>query len=207
MKRQTKTNLGLLAVVVLLAVGPLALGAGDHRKDPFTGSDSQGQTAINQLEPAYKPWFAPLFRPPSKEVESALFALQAAIGAGVLAYCVGLRRGRRQGAARASAALRADAVDAAAVDPVAVDAAAVDPAAEGESGPVRSGQADGCGQASVHSQAAPEAASGAGSWATDSGTGDRGAASGAGPRGAGGGASAAGREAGPDSLARGAREA
>lgn len=43
-------------------------------------------------------------RTPSGEVESALFALQAALGAGVLAYYFGVRKGRRQGAAAAAAA-------------------------------------------------------------------------------------------------------
>lgn len=43
-------------------------------------------------------------RTPSGDVESALFALQAALGAGVLAYYFGIRRGRRQGAASAAAA-------------------------------------------------------------------------------------------------------
>lgn len=33
-------------------------------------------------------------------MESALFALQAALGAGVLAYYFGLRKGRRQGLAQ-----------------------------------------------------------------------------------------------------------
>lgn len=42
----------------------------------------------------------PLYEPPSGEIESALFALQAALGAGVLAYYFGLRRGRRQGELR-----------------------------------------------------------------------------------------------------------
>lgn len=43
-------------------------------------------------------------RTPSGEVESALFALQAALGAGLLAYYFGVRKGRRQGAAAATAA-------------------------------------------------------------------------------------------------------
>ncbi|WP_309030311.1 energy-coupling factor ABC transporter substrate-binding protein, partial [Streptomyces alfalfae] len=58
-------------------------------------------TAITELKPDYEPWFSPLYEPPSGEVESALFALQAALGAGVLAYYFGLRRGRRQGEQRA----------------------------------------------------------------------------------------------------------
>jgi cobalt/nickel transport protein len=101
MRKSTKINLLLLLAVAALAVLPLALGLGDHKKEPFTGSDSQGQTAITESRPDYHPWFSPLYKPPSKEIESALFALQAAVGSGVLAYYFGVRRGRRQGEQRA----------------------------------------------------------------------------------------------------------
>ena len=96
MKRNTKINLVLLFLVAALAVLPLALGLGDHKKEPFTGSDAEAETAITELKPDYEPWFSPLYEPPSGEIESALFALQAALGAGVLGFAVGLRRGRRQ---------------------------------------------------------------------------------------------------------------
>ncbi|MEU9058904.1 energy-coupling factor ABC transporter substrate-binding protein [Streptomyces sp. NPDC048430] len=102
MNKNTKINTLLLLVVAALAVLPLALGLGDDEKEPFTGSDAQAETAITEIDPAYEPWFSPLYEPPSGEIESALFALQAALGAGVLAYYFGLRRGRRQGELRAS---------------------------------------------------------------------------------------------------------
>ncbi|GAA3379234.1 hypothetical protein GCM10020367_61980 [Streptomyces sannanensis] len=107
MSRNAKINTLLLLVVAALAVLPLALGLGDGKEEPFAGSDAQAERAITELEPDYKPWFSPLYEPPSGEIESALFALQAAIGAGVLAYYFGLRRGRRQGEARAVAAREA----------------------------------------------------------------------------------------------------
>ncbi|AMW14607.1 cobalt ABC transporter substrate-binding protein CbiN [Streptomyces qaidamensis] len=101
MSRNTKINLVLLLAVAALAVLPLALGLGDHKKEPFAGADAEAETAITELKPDYEPWFSPLYEPPSGEIESALFALQAALGAGVLAYYFGLRRGRRQGEQRA----------------------------------------------------------------------------------------------------------
>ncbi|MGW6416820.1 energy-coupling factor ABC transporter substrate-binding protein [Streptomyces sp. NPDC055055] len=104
MSRNTRINALLLLAVAALAVLPLVLGLGDHKEEPFTGADAEAETAITELHPDYEPWFSPLYEPPSGEIESALFALQAALGAGVLAYYFGLRRGRRQGAARAASA-------------------------------------------------------------------------------------------------------
>ncbi|MER5939878.1 energy-coupling factor ABC transporter substrate-binding protein [Streptomyces sp. NPDC001928] len=101
MNKNTKINILLLAVVAALAVLPLALGLGDHKEEPFTGADGEAETAITEIEPDYEPWFSPLYEPPSGEIESALFSLQAALGAGVLAYYFGLHRGRKQGEQRA----------------------------------------------------------------------------------------------------------
>ncbi|WP_432118132.1 energy-coupling factor ABC transporter substrate-binding protein [Streptomyces sp. bgisy032] len=101
MKRNTKINLVLLFVVAALAVLPLALGLGDHKKEPFTGADGEAEAAITEIEPDYEPWFSPLYEPPSGEIESALFSLQVALGTGFLAYYFGLHRGRRQGEQRA----------------------------------------------------------------------------------------------------------
>ncbi|MDL5199063.1 energy-coupling factor ABC transporter substrate-binding protein [Streptomyces sp. ALI-76-A] len=101
MSRNAKINALLLFVVAALAVLPLVLGLGDHKEEPFAGADAEAETAITEIDPDYEPWFSPLYEPPSGEIESALFALQAALGAGVLAYYFGVRRGRRQGELRA----------------------------------------------------------------------------------------------------------
>ncbi|MEU9350870.1 energy-coupling factor ABC transporter substrate-binding protein [Streptomyces griseoloalbus] len=108
MSRNARINTLLLVLVAALAVLPLALGLGDHKEEPFTGADAEAETAITEIDPDYEPWFSPLYEPPSGEIESALFALQAAIGAGVLAYYFGLRRGRRQGEALARTRSEAD---------------------------------------------------------------------------------------------------
>ncbi|KMO99508.1 energy-coupling factor ABC transporter substrate-binding protein [Streptomyces roseus] len=116
MSRNTKINGLLLLLVAALAVLPIALGMGEGKEEPFAGADAQAETAITELKPDYEPWFSPLYEPPSGEVESALFALQAALGAGVLAYYFGVRKGRRQGAAAAEAAQAAAAADTAAAE-------------------------------------------------------------------------------------------
>ena len=44
---------------------------------------------ILQTHPDYEPWFQPILEPASGEIESLLFALQAAAGAGVLGFALG----------------------------------------------------------------------------------------------------------------------
>ena len=44
---------------------------------------------IVETHPDYEPWFSPLFEPASGEIESLLFALQAALGAGVIGFVLG----------------------------------------------------------------------------------------------------------------------
>jgi cobalt/nickel transport protein len=89
----------LLGLTLLLAALPVALARGAA----FQGTDDQARAAVAELAPGYQPWAAPLFSPPSSSVESTLFALQAALGAGLIGYYFGLKRGQRQ-AARASTA-------------------------------------------------------------------------------------------------------
>lgn len=126
MSRNARINTLLLLAVAALAVLPLALGLGDHKEEPFTGADGEAEAAITELEPDYEPWFTPLYEPPSGEIESALFSLQAALGAGVLAYYFGLRRGRRQGEERAAAAF---------AEKAAAPAGASSDAADADAGP------------------------------------------------------------------------
>ena len=71
-----------------------------NAKELFTGSDDQAKNMISTINPNYKPWFAPLWTPPSAEIESLLFALQGVIGAGVLFYFLGYIMGRSSAARR-----------------------------------------------------------------------------------------------------------
>ncbi len=85
-----KKNILLLLIVVLLAIIPLFIQKGAE----FGGADGQAEEAIGQIAPDYEPWFHVLWEPPSGEIESLLFALQAAIGAGFIGYFIGLMKGR-----------------------------------------------------------------------------------------------------------------
>ncbi|MBH8555428.1 energy-coupling factor ABC transporter substrate-binding protein [Nostocaceae cyanobacterium CENA357] len=82
----------LVLAVITLAVAPLIFVRGAE----FGGADGQAEEAIDEVHPGYKPWFKPLFEPPSGEVESLLFSSQAALGAGVIGYAIGLYKGRSQ---------------------------------------------------------------------------------------------------------------
>jgi cobalt/nickel transport protein len=84
------TALLVLAVVALFAL-PLLINSGSD----YAGSDSQATELIQQSDPDYHPWFSSVFSPGSSEVESGLFALQAALGGGLLGYVLGRLRGRR----------------------------------------------------------------------------------------------------------------
>ncbi|MFC7328433.1 energy-coupling factor ABC transporter substrate-binding protein [Marinactinospora rubrisoli] len=86
----------LVLLAAAIAVLPLLLGAGRHLAEPFAGADGQAEEAVGELAPHYEPWFAPLYEAPSGEIESGLFALQAAIGAGVIGYCLGVARTRHR---------------------------------------------------------------------------------------------------------------
>lgn len=87
-----KKNLLLLGIVVALAIAPLYI----HRDGTalFGGADNAAQNLITEIHPDYKPWFTPIWEPPSGEVASLLFALQAALGAGLIGFYFGRRSAR-----------------------------------------------------------------------------------------------------------------
>lgn len=85
-----KQNWLLASAVVALAVIPLVFVRGE-----YAGADAQAEGAIKDLNANYEPWFNPFFEPPG-EVESLLFASQAALGSGVIGFVIGLYRGRSE---------------------------------------------------------------------------------------------------------------
>lgn len=87
----------LVALLVILFAMPFALAPRPTSPDEeaFGGTDAAVTTMLEQG--GTEPWFDPIFEPGSGEIESGLFGLQAALGAGVLGYVLGNLRGRKVG--------------------------------------------------------------------------------------------------------------
>ena len=83
-------NIILIIMVIAITAIPLFTA----KDAEFTGADGQAEELITTINASYKPWFKSLWEPPSGEVESLLFTLQAAIGAGFIGYFLGLSRGK-----------------------------------------------------------------------------------------------------------------
>lgn len=78
----------LIIVLVALFATPLLLTPSAE----YGGADSAAEEAISGT--GYQPWFKPVWEPPSGEIETLLFSLQAAIGALIIGYFVGYERGK-----------------------------------------------------------------------------------------------------------------
>lgn len=91
-RRQT---LATLVAVAALAIVPLLMFRNDATVE-FGGADGQAADEVSRIDPDHSPWFEPLWSPPGGETESALFALQAALGAAVLGYVAGALRTRHR---------------------------------------------------------------------------------------------------------------
>ena len=86
------TSIILLAVVIILFIAPLVMYNGYGEDEGyFGGADDQAGEAIEETG---EPWFSSIWEPPSGEIESLLFALQAAIGALIIGYAFGYWRGQ-----------------------------------------------------------------------------------------------------------------
>ena len=83
-----KMNFIMLILAVAIIVTPLILKPGAE----YGGADGQAEDAITEINPEYEPWFASIYEPPSGEIESLLFSVQSALGAGIIGYYLGSRK-------------------------------------------------------------------------------------------------------------------
>lgn len=84
-------NILLLILTVILIIIPLILNSTAE----YGGADGEAESLISEINPNYKPWFNSLYEPPSGEIESLLFSTQAAIGAGIIGYFLGYKKGKK----------------------------------------------------------------------------------------------------------------
>ncbi len=92
MKQSSKTNLILVLLIIGIVILPLIIKGGSE----FGGADGQAGDVIAEINPQYEPWAEPLWEPPSGEIESLLFSLQVAIGAGAIGYILGSFKEKRK---------------------------------------------------------------------------------------------------------------
>ncbi|MBI9001141.1 energy-coupling factor ABC transporter substrate-binding protein [Corynebacterium sp. CCM 9185] len=88
-------TLALIILAAAIAAFPMFYNFGDpDAEEQFGGSDGAAEEIVAEQNPDYEPWASPLIGELPGEVESGLFAFQAALGAGVLGFAIGNYRGR-----------------------------------------------------------------------------------------------------------------
>lgn len=88
MKFNAKIVIISLLVCILISIAALIVNQGSE----FAGADDAASGVISEIlnVEEYEPWAAPVYEPPGGETESLLFCLQAALGAGVFGYGIGV---------------------------------------------------------------------------------------------------------------------
>ena len=89
-----KLEIIVLAILLIFAVQFIYISSTTDAE--YGGADRQAEGAIKEITGGTRePIAKPLWQPPSGEIESLLFGLQAAIGAGVIGYFLGYYRAKK----------------------------------------------------------------------------------------------------------------
>ena len=80
---------------VVVANVEMEEGEEEEGEEAWGGTDDAASEAVEHLNPNYEPWFSPVWEPPSGEIESLLFTLQASIGAVVIGFVIGYYKGKK----------------------------------------------------------------------------------------------------------------
>ncbi|MBP2172891.1 energy-coupling factor ABC transporter substrate-binding protein [Methanococcus voltae] len=90
-------HLFMILALIAIIVAPLIMfnGLGED-EGFFGGADGAAEEHITVINPEYEPWFSSFWEPPSGEIESLLFALQAALGAIIIGYYIGYFKGLKK---------------------------------------------------------------------------------------------------------------
>ena len=94
-KAEIIAGLVILVFVAIFIVTSMAVQQGlIGGEESWAGADTQAEEFISQS--GYEPWFSPLWEPPSGEIESLFFSLQAALGALIIGYFFGYYGAQRK---------------------------------------------------------------------------------------------------------------
>jgi cobalt/nickel transport protein len=89
-------KLELIVLVLLLIFAAQFFYISSTTNADYGGADDKPEGVIHDITGGtYKRIMNPVWEPPSAEIESLLFALQAAIGAGILGYFFGYYRAKK----------------------------------------------------------------------------------------------------------------
>ena len=91
-----KKNALLVIVLLVLCVAIAAIPLMTIHDSEFGGADGQAEEVITEMDPDYEPWAESVLEPPGGETESLLFALQAAIGSGIIFFGLGYLVARKK---------------------------------------------------------------------------------------------------------------
>lgn len=80
-----------IAIAVMIAIFAIPFFINGQAR--FGGADDAGSKAIMNQEQGYRRWATPWWTPPP-ETESMLFAVEAALGAGLIGYFIGHEKAR-----------------------------------------------------------------------------------------------------------------
>jgi cobalt/nickel transport protein len=82
---------GLIILALALVALPLV-----NQKSSYKGTDDQVKGIVGELHADYKPWWSGMGISLGDDVVSMLFAVQAALGAGILGYGLGYMKGSQK---------------------------------------------------------------------------------------------------------------
>ncbi|WP_434794068.1 Cobalt transport protein CbiN [Terrisporobacter petrolearius] len=90
------SNMKLTVVLFILVLAIIIVPLMTQKGAEFGGADGEAEGVITEINPEYEPWFSSLIEPASGEIESLLFASQAALGAGIIGYYIGTTRTKKK---------------------------------------------------------------------------------------------------------------
>ncbi len=96
MEKNTKIYIAGFAIIAIMCFTILAVGVADGKS--FGGADDGAGEVVEEINPGYEPWTETIYAYYSipDETASMLFALQAAIGAIIIGYFIGVTRARKE---------------------------------------------------------------------------------------------------------------